>query len=391
MDFLSTNIPQRSSQSTVRSIVSNSSSSTAPFLIGLKRDVIHPVGYLVLGNDDRAVGPIIDTRQVGFHLGGHVLHYGSGGIEGVRRELCVDGIWRIMHAREGYARFCDTGVAVGALPGANLVLSSEPGGLISHTDLPWEIYSAGLLEVGARNQVALKPDTPHYLRPYIAETACQLGVDSTEGWVFAVISRDMDPYLGNAIHTGVTLWAPGPTKFCRADPRCGLPDKKGAINYVLGKKLKHEGKKRYGVNDVLQFGLDGRVKECTGQNFFIRIGNTWYTPMLDGCLLPGINRRRAIAILKALGHDVVECLMDGDMLWRADEVFLTGTWTGIVPVRVILYGPLQPIAIMAPFHDKDPGMITLEVMRIHTALAKHDLDNVPDALEIGDWWLESPS
>lgn len=365
--------------------------SHTPILAGIGTETIHDVAHLMVTGvgGDKIVDQVIDTTRDGVHFGAHVLHYGSGGIEGMRSTTCVDGRNRIIFPREHYSRLIGTAIAADALDEDDLIVL--PDGSKSHRLLDWSTFSSALLEVAAQNHPKVKPGVPLYMRPWIAEASCRLGVDSTEGTLFALMSRDMDPYLGEQANTGVTLWAPGPSMFCRADPRCGAADHKTVINYMLGKKYKRIGKKRFHVNDVLQFGLDGLVKECTGQNIFLRIGSTWYAPGLDGSLLPGINRRRAITILRALGLNVVECQVTVQMLYRADEIFLTGTWTGIVPVRTIIFGPIDPQVIRAPFHDKDPGNASKEVRRIHTALTTFDLDAIPHQMEINsNWWLEVP-
>ena len=75
------------------------------------------------------------------------------------------------------------------------------------------------------------------------------------------------------------------------------------------------------------------------------------TPGLDRGCLPGVTRGRAIAVGRQAGYDVVEGRVDVADLGQADEVFLTNTTGGIVPVRAIreltdsLPGPTGPVTL----------------------------------------------
>ena len=57
-----------------------------------------------------------------------------------------------------------------------------------------------------------------------------------------------------------------------------------------------------------------------------------YAPAVAGAL-EGITRHTVLALASSLGLRASVDRMDRVDLWRADEVFLTGTGAGIVPVR----------------------------------------------------------
>ena len=71
-------------------------------------------------------------------------------------------------------------------------------------------------------------------------------------------------------------------------------------------------------------------------------GGTLTTPPLDGRVLPGIARARAIEIAGALSIEVCERDMTLADLLAADEVFLTGSVRGIEPVRSLDGVELEP-------------------------------------------------
>lgn len=75
---------------------------------------------------------------------------------------------------------------------------------------------------------------------------------------------------------------------------------------------------------------DGRVTEGPGFNVFAVIGNELYTP--ERGVLPGITRRTVLEIAEKSGITVhVTDLPVGD-LYQAEELFLTSTAGGVMPV-----------------------------------------------------------
>ena len=78
---------------------------------------------------------------------------------------------------------------------------------------------------------------------------------------------------------------------------------------------------------------DGTVLEASRANVCAARDGTLTTPPLDGRVLPGIARARAMGIAAALGIEVREREMALADLLDADEVFLTGSVRGIEPAR----------------------------------------------------------
>ena len=60
-----------------------------------------------------------------------------------------------------------------------------------------------------------------------------------------------------------------------------------------------------------------------------------HTPPLGASVLPGITRDTVITIAHELGIPLVETLVPREMLYIADEVFVTGTAAELTPVREI--------------------------------------------------------
>ena len=93
---------------------------------------------------------------------------------------------------------------------------------------------------------------------------------------------------------------------------------------------------------ALLLGEGGVPLETSRANVFAVRGGTLATPPLDGRILPGIARMRAIEVAREQGADVREGELTLDDLRRADEVFLTGSVRGIEPVRSLDGVELEP-------------------------------------------------
>jgi para-aminobenzoate synthetase/4-amino-4-deoxychorismate lyase len=86
--------------------------------------------------------------------------------------------------------------------------------------------------------------------------------------------------------------------------------------------------------------LDGRVLETTRANVLAWIGGTLVTPPLDGRILPGVTRARALAWATELGIAVAERPLDLAEIGDADAVLTTGALRGLQPVTAIADQPV---------------------------------------------------
>lgn len=87
-----------------------------------------------------------------------------------------------------------------------------------------------------------------------------------------------------------------------------------------------------GVYDTIFVAEDHTVREATSSNVFIVKNKKVSTHPLTRRILPGITRMVILSACKALGVPVRECLFKTDELYGADEVFLTGTTTEVLPI-----------------------------------------------------------
>jgi D-alanine transaminase len=105
-----------------------------------------------------------------------------------------------------------------------------------------------------------------------------------------------------------------------------------------------------GVQDTIFVAEKGVVREATSSNVFIAVQEKLITHPLTANILPGITRAVIIDICKSLNWPVVERFYNITELYGADEVFLTGTTTEVLPVikvddHTIGAGKVGPISV----------------------------------------------
>lgn len=112
-----------------------------------------------------------------------------------------------------------------------------------------------------------------------------------------------------------------------------------------------------GAMEVIYIDRHQNAQECTTSNLFAFFDNTLVTPPADG-ILKGITRKVILSLARDR-FDVSESPIPLKKLLTADEVFITGTNKGVVPVVRIDDTPIGT--------DR-PGLRTQTLM---TALADH--------------------
>jgi len=125
-----------------------------------------------------------------------------------------------------------------------------------------------------------------------------------------------------------------------------------SMNYLNNILAKLEAN-AVGADEAIMLDDRGFVSEGTADNVFIVKNGVIYTPPRTCGALPGITRARVIELAEELGYKVVEKDVTPAELWTADEVFLTGTAAGIVPVTKIAGRVVG---------DGKPGPITKKLM-----------------------------
>ena len=103
-----------------------------------------------------------------------------------------------------------------------------------------------------------------------------------------------------------------------------------AVNLTWLEKAKERG-----FDEVILLNERGEVAECTSANIFIARGSEVWTPPLSSGCLPGITREVILAEVRVPGIRLMEKTVMPADLEGADEVFITSTTRGLLPVRQV--------------------------------------------------------
>jgi D-alanine transaminase len=100
---------------------------------------------------------------------------------------------------------------------------------------------------------------------------------------------------------------------------------------VLAKERAH----RAGAYEAIYYSPEGLVHEGSSSNVFCVLAGTVTTPPLSHKLLPGLTRRRLLVLAPKAGIPVAERELTLAELKAAQEVFITGTTSEVMPVRQV--------------------------------------------------------
>jgi branched-chain amino acid aminotransferase len=100
------------------------------------------------------------------------------------------------------------------------------------------------------------------------------------------------------------------------------------LNNILAKADANQA----GCLEAIMLNDQGYVAECTGDNIFIRHGDSWFTPPTAAGALKGITRGAVLELMEGLGMSCEEVNLTRYDIWTADEMFLTGTAAEVIPV-----------------------------------------------------------
>ncbi|MBT5468970.1 MAG: branched-chain-amino acid aminotransferase [Nitrospina sp.] len=133
-------------------------------------------------------------------------------------------------------------------------------------------------------------------------------------------------------------------------------------NYLNNVLAKVEAQKM-GAEDAIMVNPWGQLTEGTTSNlFFVKEGRL-LTPEKGCGILSGITREKIIQLANENGITLEEGKWPGEELFKAEEVFLSGTVKKVLPVSILDSRPVG---------EGKPGPITQKIMRLYSEL----LDNL---------------
>jgi branched-chain amino acid aminotransferase len=257
-------------------------------------------------------GKLVPWEKATVHVLAHALHYGSTVFEGVRSYATPKGpiIFRLKdHTR----RLFDSAK-------------------IYRIDIPYsqDDINAACRQIITSNEL----NNGAYMRPFAFRGYGEIGVaPKTPPPVDTVVAAfEWGAYLGaegleNGIDVCVSSWQ-------RLAPNTIPSLGKAAGNYLSSQLISMEAK-RLGFAEGIGLSTDGTVSEGAGENLFLIRDNVIYTPALASSILQGITRDTVLTLARAHGFQVNEQAIPRELLYLADEIFLTGTAAEITPVRSV--------------------------------------------------------
>ena len=255
-------------------------------------------------------GQIIDWDDANIHVMTHALHYGTAWFEGIRCYKTESGprVFRLTEHVERLFHSCK----------------------IYRTEVPFtqaEI-TEGIIETIRANQ-----HEQCYIRPIVFRGCGSMGVNPLDSPVEVfLLTWEWGRYLGEgALDNGVDVCT---SSWFRAAPNTFPSMAKAAGNYLNGGLVKMEATVK-GFAEGIALDVNGYVGEGSGENVFLVYKGTVLTPPLASSILAGITRDSVIRLLQESGIQVVEQQIPREMLYLADEIFMTGTAAEVTPVRSV--------------------------------------------------------
>lgn len=246
------------------------------------------------------------------HVMTHALHYGTSVFEGVR----------VYNTPQG-----PCGFRVGDHIN-RLVDSARMYGIT----LP---YSAEEMVEACKAVVRKNGLSSAYVRPIAFLGQCGMGVTPTDDAMnvdVAIAAFPWGAYLGddgqrNGVDVCVSSWA-------RFAPNTVPTAAKAGGNYLNGYLIGREARMR-GFVEGIGLGTDGRLSEGAGENLFVVKNGRILTPPAASSILIGITRDTVMTLAREEGFEMREQILPREILYIADEIFLTGTAAEITPVRAV--------------------------------------------------------
>ena len=276
-------------------------------------------------------GELVPYEDAKVHVLTHALHYGTSVFEGVRAYETPDGGSAVFRHADHIDRLFRSAA-------------------LYHMEIPYskdEIRAATFETIGASGLKSC------YIRPLVFRGAGPMGLYPLDCPVEVMIAVwEWGAYLGdegklNGVRAKVSSWRRIPSDAL-------IPTAKAGGQYLNSVLAKIEADKA-GYEEAILLDSRGYVCEGTGENLFLVKDGKVFTPGFANDILEGINRAAAIEILRDQGYDVVERDIARGELYRADEIFMTGTAAELTPIREV---------DDLPVGDGKPGEITLQIQRV---------------------------
>jgi branched-chain amino acid aminotransferase len=251
-------------------------------------------------------GNLVEWSDARIHVLTHTLHYGTGVFEGVRAYETSKGP-AIFRLEDHTNRLFESAELIGM-------------------KIP---FQASVLNDAQSEVVALNELNNAYIRPMCFYGSEGMGLRADNLKVHAIVAAwDWGSYLGDdKILNGIKVKV---TDFPKRCDKSMIHKAKATGNYLYS-MLALKDALNSGFDEALILDIDNNVNEGSGENFFMIIDNTFYTPK-DGTVLNGITRQTIMEIACDLNYKVEEKDISVEDVKSCDEAFFTGTAAEVTPI-----------------------------------------------------------
>jgi branched-chain amino acid aminotransferase len=256
-------------------------------------------------------GEMIPWADATTHILTHGLHYGTSVFEGMRAYNTKHKGVCVFRNREHINRF-------------------HYSSRVYRIDINYSVET--LMQV-CRDIVRENALSAAYIRPVAFLGYGEMGPASRNVKSdVAIAAFPWGAYLGeegmkDGIDVAVSSWR-------RMAPGTVPAGVKAGGNYLSSRLVSMEAKSK-GYAEGIGLSHDGLVSEGAGENLFVVLNGRILTPPAASSILTGITRDTVITLAKKAGYEVQEQSFPREMLYAADEIFLTGTAAEVTPVRSV--------------------------------------------------------
>ncbi len=255
-------------------------------------------------------GEFVPWDEAQVHVGAHALHYGSSVFEGLRAYAAAGNT----------AVFC-LGAHVDRLFNSAKIYRM---GIPYSKDAIWQAI-LDTIQVNGLGACYIRPLVYRGFESFAVDpTPCPVGV--------AIMAIPWGRYLGpDAIEQGVDVCV---SSWRRMAPGTFPAAAKVGGQYINSQLIAMEAH-HHGYTEGIALDANGYVSEGSGENLFLVRRGGIVTPPLGASILEGITRRCVITLAEDSGYRVSQEFVPREVLYTADEIFLTGTAAEITPVRSV--------------------------------------------------------
>ena len=256
-------------------------------------------------------GALVPWHEANVHVLTHTLHYGYGVFEGIRCYRTENGKSAIFRLPEHVQRLFNSAKILG----------------IKVPFSPEDITQA-IIEVVTVNNLE-----ECYIRPLVFLGDNKMGLNPEGVNVrVAIAAWPWGAYLGDdGLNQGIRVRI---SSFTRHHVNISMTKAKACGYYINSIFAKAEAV-RDGYDEAILLDPNGYVSEGSGENIFILYRGTLLTPPLSSSCLDGITRDAVFDICAELNIPLKEETLTRDVLYLADEIFLTGTAAESTPSREV--------------------------------------------------------